>query len=325
MQAVLDYCMEGNIDAASPQKSFADIATNPARTWYHVPWLHLGREFIHGLTMERGSPPKILGPLQTHRHTNWAVGFYNPLGGYAIGQVWKNETAPDPTKANFPEGTVSCKLLFSSAPLTEVPFLNGSLAWQANIVPQADLKARPTVRLLQLDIAVKDSRAPVTGWVFGTFQYEKAASSSPQWWKHMVPVGLMWGNDLANIKAHQDATTQWINTTRGQQFHLGFRGLLNGPIDNPQASCVACHGFAQVAKPGVANPMPKLPANNTWSANMSNADIDMFFQPIAAATALSASYQSVDYSLQLQIGISTFRAHHAGPASADGVPQIMSR
>jgi hypothetical protein len=106
-------------------------------------------------------------------------------------------------------------------------------------------------------------------------------------------------------------------------LHLGFRGLLNGPIDNPQASCVACHGFAQIAKSGVAHPSPTLPGNTTWSQTMSAANIDVFFQKIDAATAVSSDYQSVDYSLQLQAGVTRFRkahptasAHAAGPAAA---------
>jgi hypothetical protein len=53
----------------------------------------------------------------------------------------------------------------------------------------------------------------------------------------MVPVGLMWGSDVANLKADQPATQQWINTARGQKLHLGRKDLvLNGPIDNPLGS-----------------------------------------------------------------------------------------
>jgi hypothetical protein len=310
MQAVLAYCMEGNVNLTSPQDSFADISTNTVRGWYHAPWMHLQREFLHGLTNERGSRPKQLGPKQTKSQTNWAVGFYNPLGGYTLGQVWKDETSPDIAKAKFPEGSVSCKLLFTTTPAAQVPYLSGTFVWQADINRQKNLSARPKVRLLQLDIAVKDNRAPGVGWVFGTFQYEKSASTSTQWWKHMVPVGLMWGNDLSNIKANQPPTEQWINTGRDPQLHIGFRGLLNGPIDNPQASCVACHGFAQLAKPGVAHPSPTLPGNTTWSQTMSAANIDIFFQKIDAATAVSSDYRSLDYSLQLQAGLTRFLNAH---------------
>ena len=145
----------------------------------------------------------------------------------------------------------------------------------------------------------------------------------------MVPVGLMWGNDLVHVKANQMPTEQWINTARDPQLHLGFRGLLNGPIDNPQASCIACHGFAQVAKPSVSNPTPALPGNTTWSASMSAAKIEEFFTQIKAATALSSSYQSLDYSLQLQIGVTRLRnsqssssAVHAAGAAAAPLPEV---
>jgi hypothetical protein len=285
------------------------------RKWYHAPWLHAGpsgREFIHGLTRERPSRPGELGPTQTNQHDNWAVGFYNARGGYTLGQVWRDPAHPDPRKAVFPSQTVSCKLLFSTAPLPQVPFLAGSLEWEADINRASGTAPRPKLHLLQLDVAVKDARANSTiGWVFGTFQYEKAASPSPNWWEHMVPVGLMWGSDVARLKTSQPTQEEWINTARGQQFHLGRKNLvLNGPIDNPLGSCTACHGFAQI--PRVNNPTPKLP-NGPPPENASAAGLDAYFRNIKVATALSPDYTSVDYSLQLQLGIA--RAIEAGQAS----------
>jgi hypothetical protein len=135
LKAVLDYCLEGNT-----ANNFADVSQNPVRKWYHAPWLHVdsanggdGREFIHGLTKERTSAVGDLGPAQINRHDNWAVGFYNARGGFTLGQVWKDSAHPDPRKGVFPSHTVSCKLLFSTAPLTEVPFLDGSLEWEGDI------------------------------------------------------------------------------------------------------------------------------------------------------------------------------------------------
>jgi hypothetical protein len=300
LQAVLDYCLEGN-----KENDFADVSLNPIRKWYHAPWLHStnrGREFIRGLTKERPSSPPELGPAHTSDHDNWAVGFYNARGGFTIGQVWKDNQHPDPRKAIFPSHTVTCKLLFTTAPTTEVPFLDGTLEWQADINRASGTGPRPTVRLLQLDVAVKDPRAnTTTGWVFGTFQYEKAASASASWWDHMVPVGLMWGSDVASLKADQPTKEQWINTARGQQLHLGRKNLvLNGPIDNPRGSCSSCHGFAQIPRVNGATPgLPTAPPSLTASA----ASLDRYFRNIKAATPLSADYISVDYSLQLQLGI----------------------
>src|SRR6185295_9480706 len=123
-QAVLDYCLEGN----TPD-NFGAVGQNAVRKWYHAPWLHStasGREFIHGMTKERRTQVHELGPAQNTEHDNWAVGFYNNRGAYVIGQVWKNPAHPDPRKSKFPSNTVACKLLFSTAPLSEVSFLEGS-------------------------------------------------------------------------------------------------------------------------------------------------------------------------------------------------------
>jgi hypothetical protein len=310
LQAVLNYCLEGNT-----ANSFADVSANAVRKWYHAPWLHStngGREFIHGMTKERPSRAGELGPAQTGPHDNWAVGFYNARGAYTIGQVWKDPAHPDPRKAVFPSHTVSCKLLFTTTPITEAPFLEGSFEWDGDINRASGTGPRPTLRLLQLDVAVKDPRAnSTTGWVFGTFQYEKAASASTNWWEHLVPVGLMWGSDVINLQANQPTTQEWINTSRGQKLHLGRKDLvLNGPIDNPLGSCSACHGFAQIAR--VNSPTPSIPSGPT-ALTASNAALDRYFTNVKAATALSADYVSVDYSLQLQLGIS--RAINAGQAS----------
>jgi len=300
IQAVLNYCLEGNT-----ANNFADVSQNTVRKWYHAPWLDTtpsGREFIHGMTKERGSRPGELGPAQTSAHDNWAVGFYNARGGYTIGQVWKDPNHPDPRKAIFPSDTVACKLLFSTAPISEVPFLDGSLEWQGDINRASGNGPRPTLHLLQLDVAVKDSRANSTiGWVFGTFQYEKAASTSANWWDHMVPVGLMWGSDVTSLKANTQTKEEWINTARGQKLHLGRKDLvLNGPIDNPRGSCASCHGFAQVAR--VTGATPSLPAGPPADV-ATPAALDAYFTDIKAATPLSPDYVSLDYSLQLQIGI----------------------
>ena len=164
---------------------------------------------------------------------------------------------------------------------------------------------------MQLDVAVKDPRADSTiGWVFGTFQYEKASSASANWWEHMVPVGLMWGSDVTRLKANQPTQEEWINTARGQQLHLGRKNLvLNGPIDNPAGSCTACHGFAQI--PRVANAVPPL-LTGPPSATTTGTTVDRYFANVKAATPLSPDYVSVDYSLQLQLGIS--RAVSSGQA-----------
>jgi hypothetical protein len=188
LKAVLTYALAGNTAVDFRGQD------NTVRKWYHAPWMHAGpagREFIHGLTRERPSRPGELAPTQTSQTQSWAVSMYNPRGGYVLGRVWKNHSAPDPTKAKFPEGTVAFKLLFTSAPVSQVPYLVNSLEWQADINRSSGTTPRPVLRLLQVDVAVRDSRADsTTGWVFGTFVYNGQAPGATVW-DRLVPVGAM--------------------------------------------------------------------------------------------------------------------------------------
>ncbi|NVE00659.1 hypothetical protein [Massilia sp. BJB1822] len=305
-QAMYAYVLEGNVEAGWK------VQNNKVRKWYHVPWMHYGdsgREFIHGMTRERTTPAPAtpgkgeLGPQQTRCFQNWAVGFYNSAGGYQVGKIWKKATKPDAALAQFPEGTVVAKLLFTTAPDTEVPYLKNTFEWDGNIhvfsgktCPSGALARRPQkVRLLQLDMAVKDSRAPVTGWVFATLAYNgDAAGVTP--WERMKLVGVMWGNDLSPAQ-------QWINTAIGTPQHLGADGRLNGPVDNPRSSCISCHATAQT-------PMnsPMIPP--------SAADAPRWFKNYPGNQAFDAGSLPTDYSLQVSMGIQNLlrsQAAKAGP------------
>ena len=141
LQSVLNYCYQGNIESDWTGDG------NTVRKWYHAPWLHpgldKGREFIRGTTRERTTPARRLHPNQSTPFGAFAVGLYNPRGGYTIGQVWKDHENPDAGKAIFSEGSVACKLIFTMATVAQVPYLAGS--------------------------AVKDSRASgTTGWVLAS-------------------------------------------------------------------------------------------------------------------------------------------------------------
>jgi hypothetical protein len=121
------------------------------------------------MTKERLSSALELGPAQTNPRDNSAVGFYSVCCGFTIGQVWKDPLHRDPRKSTSPSHTVTCKLLFSTAPLTEVPFIAGSLEWQGDIDRAFGTGPRPMLRLLHVDVAVKGPRANATiGCVFGT-------------------------------------------------------------------------------------------------------------------------------------------------------------
>jgi hypothetical protein len=179
IRAVFSYALKGNAEVDWV------VQNNAVRKWYHAPWMHWrdsGREFVHGLTRERTTPapaagqPGELGPGQTKCFQNWAVGFFNAPGGFTVGQVWADPFSPDPAKARFLDGTVVAKLLFTAATVDQVPFLANTLEWDANVNEIADTDTRclervkrrvQKMRLLQIDLAVRDERADgTTGWVF---------------------------------------------------------------------------------------------------------------------------------------------------------------
>lgn len=313
IKAVLDYALDGN-----KQVDFV-VQNNSTRGWYHAPWMHAGaagREFIRGLTRERSSRPGELHPNQTGTWENWAVSVYNPRGGYTLGQVWKDPDLPNPGGARFPVGSVSIKLIFTEAPVSQVPYLAGSVEWQADINRANNAGPRPTLRLLQVDVAVRESRAAsTTGWVFGTFVYDGNAPGATAW-DRLVPVGLMWGNDPTRVGTSQALQQTKINAGLQIPQHLGFQKRLNGPVDNPRSSCLSCHSTAQIqndlSRPNRAAIPP---------ANATLQTLRLYFRNIKAGTPFDANARSLDYSLQLQNGIANW-AQAAGPSSAPPGPAM---
>lgn len=342
MHTVLYYCLEGNTDVDFRGQE------NRIRKWYHAPWLHddekyagtdyigNGREYIHGMTREFATPKYKLHDLQDVELENWAVGMYNSPGGYTLGQVWPGaKQSPDPGKSHFPEGTVSFKLLFTDADTKKLPFLNNTLEWKANIYlcnPNAECTNKKridrTVRLLQIDIAVKDHRALKTGWVYGTFMYDGSAKGKTVW-ERMVPVGLSWGNDSGVVKdlnrdgafINRELTESFINPAligSKENYYAAFLkyhglgGRLNGPIDNPVSSCISCHGNAAVNDRGVTLPLGDFKSSTTRQ-NYSPESFRQFFKDIApGANGISykgENYVTTDYSLQISTGIRNYYAN----------------
>ncbi|MBX9949402.1 MAG: hypothetical protein K2Y39_09565 [Candidatus Obscuribacterales bacterium] len=349
LSTVLAYCFEGNTDC-----DFYVEKNTKGRKWYGAPWLHVGpsgREFIHGMTSERSARKGELSYQQADSFQNWAVGFYNEFGGYTFGKVWKDPNKPDISQAKFPEGTVAFKLLFTATPLEQAPFLKDSVAWTANIYdlkpgeappsPPKDLPRKPQLlRLLQIDVAVKDSNAKETGWVFGTFVYNKdAQGKSP--WERMVPVGLMYGNDPTLTKAKIQIGEQLKETIISKNCrpyqHLGWAGRLNGPVDNPNSSCLSCHSTAQwwskessipkdmkppaeimptytVSLPGQEKPVQVEYDSRYWMDWFRNVPAGVPFN--RGLPYLSQDAASLDYSLQLAAGVfAQYAATH--PMEAD--------
>lgn len=304
--AVLAYFYEGNV-RADVEASF-DPKLNTKRAWFNAPWQDFGingREPLHGLTRERVSRPFELDPHQSRPWNNYAVGFYNAPGGVTIGRVWADHGKPNPALGLMPNGTVAAKLLFTTAPVSEVPYLQGAPAWTAYVYADPnDPQPKPNgpravqqVRLLQIDIAVKDPRlSATTGWAFGTFVYGGGPGGAPgSGWSNVSPVGLMWGNDPGYTGSGPLAQTR-LNPAVHMP-HVGYQGRLNGPVDNSASACTSCHGTAE------------FPAGTM--VPRSGDDPAPWFRNIASGATFDTGRQSLDYSLQLSVGISNFQAAQA--------------
>jgi hypothetical protein len=162
-----------------------------------------------------------------------------------------------------------------------------------------------------VDVAVRDARADsTTGWVFGTFVYNGQAPGATVW-DRLVPVGAMWGNDPDRLNDNGPLQETAINPQAlGVVQHLGYKGRLNEPVDNPRSSCLSCHSTAQIPSnldqptvPGIA------------PANASAATLRRYFRNIKSGTPFTAGQLSLDYSLQLQNGVAN-RARAGGLQAA---------
>jgi hypothetical protein len=242
----------------------------------------------------------------------------------------------------FPVGTVVVKLLFTTATVAEVPYLEGAPEWLADVhafdagepygcplflrdsdVPTHEATRRESrpVRLLQVDLAVRDGREYVeaaTGWVFGTFAY-RAGTGDPScthacWW-NLVPIGLMWGNGEGVTPAIATATPgllteQRLNLTPipAPAVRLGWAGRLNGPVDNPLSACLSCHSTAQYKS---ALMMPPSGSSDTQRLNwFRNIKPGQAFDPTPRGSP-PATPVSMDYSLQLAISVRSWNLANA--------------
>lgn len=260
---VQNYFYEGMVDSPQADKQF-DAAANKKRYWCHMPWLQVGetgREAIHGLTNERPIEASPIYPNATPG-SNWGVAYYNAAGCRTIGKVFGTPGAPhNPPRftaasgtQGFDEGTVSAKILFTTA---DFPDLQGAYTWQANVSPpNSTARSIQPVRHIQMDIAVKDSslrgvRKELGNWVMTTYYYDrsydirkrakelgvKIASNIPEGLARMRPVGSQVGFDKP-VNGLGDSIIFAGSKTNQKE------GRLNGPADNPKSSCLSCHGTA---------------------------------------------------------------------------------
>ena len=257
------------------------------------------------MTLERAVVASELGG-NTQSFRNYAVAYYDARGARTYARTWSTETpgadVPVTGQMRIAASSLVYKLLFSAARPTDFPqdLLEGSLA--LTILPNPNGPPL-NVRLLQIDIAVKDDRAGATGWYFATYAYDRNVSGTSPWLK-MVPVGLMWGNDPGGPPLQES----WINPSAPAyaKAHLGVDGRLNGPVDNRASACMSCHGTAQA--PALANMLP--PASGAcaslrgiWFRNLPGTQAFGRFQAVSGTCQTSlppgTTLTAADYSLQL--------------------------
>ncbi len=312
MNAVIGYCFTGFLKDGE----FLQPQANTERRWYHAPWLHYGRngrDFVNGLTNERSSRPSELSELQTATYRNVAVGLYNDRGAHTIGRVWEKAEKPEPAAAKFPEGTVSFKLLFTEAPESIAPWLVGSPTWTADLDRSNDAVkiASTKVRLLQVDVAVKDRRSSCGGWIFGTFHYDNSIPGESPWQK-LRPLTVLWGNDPKVTPTSEGKPVEsWVDTespivkfrsnppaglTPLPPAVLGWAGRGNGPVDNSISSCLSCHATAQDP------PTPMIPPSTIKDKARLH-----WFRNLNPGEAFNANATSLDFSLQLAVGIKNLK------------------
>ena len=283
INAIKKYAFEGqdqNLTNDAGWKADIDGGTR----WFHVPWMaynaSAGREYVHGCTSERIASVEDfdgdgvvdiatgIGNLQhsndassiTHFET-WAVGMYNEYAGYAFSQLFPKTGVPSltdnlPTGLPFPVGTCVVKTLFTTATDQEVPFLVNSPEWTVNRHKmQGDTtylceRERQAVYLVQVDVAVVDPRSP-TNWVFGTFAYNGTLDGATAV-ERLDPVGIQFAMDPGTFPGiEKDKSEPAYQSVLNDQMtiyeHFGCNGRLCGPVDNPEASCMSCHGGAYTA------------------------------------------------------------------------------
>lgn len=347
MQAVLQNVLADN-DAID-----WDIGNNP-NGWVHAPWMTQDREPFRGMTRERNSRPFELHPMQAASHTNYAFGVYNSIAAKAFESLWENPTFPSTDTFLMANGSVAVKLLFTTATDSEVPYLKNTK--EVDFCANDD---KATGHLAQLDIAVRDTRADQwTGWVFGTFLYWGEASDGFDW-NNVRPFTLQWGNDPTTwppaitdpmelqLSDLPPIDQSWFNEElqktigawrkqNGLKPWTGLFGRANGPIDNPNSSCLSCHNVAaDFGRGSDQNPFMNSP--NSWidaalETGNPSENLLSYFQNRKPKEPKLDNTLALDYSLQAMIGVLNFRAWaecrgtpapHPGPIYNGSRPRML--
>lgn len=298
------------------------IVMNQKADWWIAPWMDFGRsgrERINGLTAERGPDAGDLSPTSSKGYETWAIGWYNRPGAFGLRQIFADPCDPQvPAGWRFPDQTASFKLLFSNASTTEVTYLVGAPEVEADTKRNNDPLKTTRLRLIQLDVAVRDPSAHDTGWVMGTYVWRGPAKGDGLF-DNLVPVGLMWGNDprvlnadwaafaaVKQSKINEDLAGviwQGNGVLWPERPFPGFQGRLNGAADNLRSSCISCHAMAQWRR-GPLGLAPSYPINPKLPPQSVQVLVDSYFRNILGGKLVDpASGQTpLDYSLQLEAG-----------------------
>ncbi|MBI4924118.1 MAG: hypothetical protein HY834_20475 [Devosia nanyangense] len=327
MQAVLQSAITDN-DPIQWQ-----LGKHPVNGWVHAPWMAQDRDPFNGLTFERQSLKFELHPNQTQGHTNYAVGIYNAIAARAFAKMWADPADPSTVDFAMEPGAVAVKLLFSTAPDAEVPYLKGSIS-----VDVCDDHVQRKARLAQVDIAVRDTDAnSLTGWLFGTFIYSSDTATTFSW-SDVHPFTLQWGNDKdvwptglhippdafpATAAALPALSESWYDpfyrdrlwawrVSKGVTPWTGLFGRSNGPIDNPVSSCLSCHNTAADFGHG-SDELPFTRPAPAWVAEVlagtaPRPELKSYFETRGADVPILQGTLALDYSLQAMKGILNFRA-----------------
>lgn len=317
IKSVLD-----EIKASGVAVSNGRITMSAQSEWWIAPWMDFGRsgrERINGLTAERGPDAGDLSPTSPKGPETWAIGWYNRPGAYGLRQVFADPCDPAvPTGWKFPNRTASFKLLFSTVSTSDVTYLVGAPEVEADTKRNGDPTKTTRLRLIQVDVAVRDPRSPTTNWVMGTYVWRGPAKGDG-FFDNLVPVGLMWGNDpgvanddwsgfapITQSKINPDlAGLAWEGNgvVWPQRPFPGFQGRLNGPADNLRSSCLSCHAMAQWRRgPLGLTPVYPLQPKRTLQ-QVHDLVTDYFRNTTGGSLVDPASGQTpLDYSLQLEAG-----------------------
>jgi hypothetical protein len=227
------------------------------------------------------------------------------------------------------------QLLFTAATNEEAPFLEKSnLIWRTDINRAGlnshsdEIESYPTLRLLQIDLAVRDSRADeFSGWVFGTFTYNPLRNLTKEigkfdGWEKVEPLGLMFGNDPeVKVAGFKNLKESLINKDIEKTQHLGCGQRLNGTVDNPRSSCIACHtrdAEVQISKTdnhsiNFTEIKYKIssPTCDIFENTLDQTDLSYWFKNIKPLETFSRKTKRVKYFplhnvLQMQIGITRY-------------------